>query len=631
VESGHVTFIESAAAAAPILPQPPIELDSEFEDEVPMPVAAEQPAAPEPARLPLLVGGRPLTFGDLPAVGGNEDQDQPAVQLAESFSDDDVPALISAFAFSASTATAPSRFLEALASPEASLWRDAMDEEWRSLTSLDAYEFVPQHDASNVIPGRWVYTLKHKADGSIAKYKARFVAQGFMQRRDGMDVYSPVPSMSLIRAALAVGAHEKMIIEQLDVKTAFLQARLPRGENIYVHAPEGYGRLDSRGEAMVLRLKSYLYGLRQAPKEWNGTFAAYLRKCGLKPVPADSCIWVSVSGIILIAYVDDIIIMGRAASDVADLRNQLVHRFSISLLGELSWFLGIKITYDRSKGVLQLDQSHFVQELLLKNGMAQCNPSLTPATTDFTARLEQQELAPLSDKEHERYRSIVGSFLYLSSVSLPEIAYTVGQLARYMAPGRAAQPHMDAVHQLLRYVRGRFMLPPSQRCLTYTSSEEIELKGYVDASWGSCTITRRSACGFVFYVTAKSSPVMWKAYLQPVVALSSCGSEYMALSDSSREVIPLRSFLSSLSFPQLSPTVLFEDNTGAIKIAEGAGQPQRTRHIDIRFHFVKEQIERGIIRLEYIPTADQIADGFTKALDRFKYAKFVRALLQLPA
>jgi hypothetical protein len=535
-------------------------------------------------------------------------------------------AFVRAFAFSAQLTTTatqtspPTTYANALARADAKLWQEAMDEEWMSLTSLDAYQFVPTASlgSASVIPGRWVYTYKFNSNGSINKYKARYVVQGFMQRRDGMDVYSPVPSMTLTRTALAVAAQRHMVIEQLDVKTAFLQARVPDGENIYVRAPLGFGK-----EGSVLRLKSFLYGLRRSPKEWNRTLTEFLREqCGLHQTPVDPCIYTSASAdLILITYVDDIIIIGATQEIVDKSRQQLDQRFSVRLLGPISWFLGISINYDRTAGRIQLSQKRFVNDLLKSAGMATCNSAMTPTIGDFTLRLEEQGLSALDDAMHDKYRSMVGSLMYLSTITRPDISFAVSQLARYMAPGKATQQHWDCVHHLFRYLRSS-----ADYSITYNSVKAPVLEGYVDASWGSCTLTRRSVAGFVF--TLCNGPIMWRSFMEKSVALSSSGAEYMALSDASREVVVLRSFLFSLSAPQDMSTILYEDNTAAIAIAEGEGQPQRTRHIDIRFHYVKELVARGVIEIVYIPTAQQPADGLTKGLDKIKHGKFVAQLFR---
>jgi hypothetical protein len=407
-----------------------------------------------------------------------------------------------------------------------------------------------------------------------------------------------------------------MIIEQLDVKTAFLQARVPDGEDIYVQAPLGFRKPDH-----VLKLKSFLYGLRRSPKEWNRTLTDFLRlQCGLHQTPVDPCIYTSnTADIIIITYVDDIIIIGATQKLVDNARDLLNKRFSVRLLGQISWFLGIAINYDRSAGRIHLSQQRFVEDLLKSAGMGTCHSAMTPSFGDFTQRLEEQGLPALDDAMHEKYRSLVGSLMYLSTITRPDISFSVAQLARYMAPGKATQQHWDCVHHLLRYLRGT-----ADYSINYVSKKAPVLVGYVDASWGSCTLTRRSVAGFIF--TLCNGPVMWRSFMEKSVALSSTAAEYMALSDASREVLVLRSFLSALSAPQDLSTILFEDNMAAITIAEGEGQPQRTRHVDIRYHFVKELVLRGDVEIVYIPTAEQLADGLTKGLDKIKHGRFVKQL-----
>jgi hypothetical protein len=189
-----------------------------------------------------------------------------------------------------------------------------------------------------------------------------------------------------------------------------------------------------------------------------------------------------------------------------------------------------------------------------------------------------------------------------------------------MAPGKTTVHHQAAVHRLLRYLR------TNNKTITYRSlAKKPELVGFVDASWGSCTTSRRSVTGYLFFLC--DGPVLWKSVLQKSVALSSTGAEYVALSDAARTAVGERHLLSSLGYFQEFPTTLFEDNTGAISIAGGGGQPQRSRHIDIRYHYIKELIEREVVRVRYIPTSRQLADGLTKSLDRVKFLAFCKGVL----
>ena len=393
----------------------------------------------------------------------------------------------------------------------------------------------------------------------------------------------------------------------MDVDTAFLNA--PVKETIFVEQPEGFEEKGpNNGEDLVCRLKKSLYGLKQSPRNWNGVIDTWFKENGFIASDADPCLYVKrmtqgsghTSMLVVVLWVDDLIICGSSSKDIEKFKRAIMQRFNMKDLGALSWILGMEIKRDREARILGVTQANYIETMLKRFGLEECNPIGMPAE----GHLERDPKAG-PDKE---YMCMVGSLLYAAMITRPDIAYAVQALGRHMQGSN--ESHVAAGKKILRYLKG------TKDCgLKYGGTEAgTNLIGYADSDWASDRQTRRSVTAYVFMLGGAA--VSWASRLQPTVALSTSESEYMAASAAAQEAIHLRRLMKSLGFDQDGPTTLYCDNQGAIAMSENPIAHKRTKHIDIRWHFIREVVDREEIKLTYIPTAEQAADLLTKPLPK---------------
>lgn len=516
----------------------------------------------------------------------------------------------------------PGSYGQAMSGPDKQLWLEAVNKELGSLKDNGTFEEV---DASTVkgkvLHSRWVFTKKHEADGSV-RHKARVVARGDRQR-DGIDfseVYAPTPSGVVFRTMFAIAAAHDYELDQMDATTAFLNA--PVKEELYMYPPEGYvvQRAGASAGTIVLRLRRSLYGLKQAPRAWNSLLSDWLRAEGLQQSSVDQCLWFIPGKLWVAFWVDDFLVMGVDAAAKDAFKAAISKQFKMRDMGPIQQFLGMTVTRDRAARTLSIVSVKHIDEMLERYNMTDAKPALTP--------LEHKAVLRACVDESERVgpevpvRGLIGSLLYVAMWTRPDIAFAVSQVARFQAkPGRH---HWECAKRILRYLKGT-----RTTGLTYSasgSSRPPVLQGYVDASWGEDLDTRRSQTGYVFVLG--NAAVSWKSKLQPTVALSSTEAEYMALGAAACEALYLRNLLGELCPASVPGSVtLFEDNQSTIKQAFNLQSSERTKHIDIRYHFIKDHISKGDIALEYIPTERQPADALTKSLDRVKVFSSRQSLL----
>jgi transposase InsO family protein len=480
-------------------------------------------------------------------------------------------------------------------------WKAAMECELHSIAKNDTWDMVPLPSDRKAISTKWVFRVKTNPDGSIAKLKARLVARGF-QQKEGMDyteTFAPVVKWNTLRSVVALAGHHGWELYHLDVKTAFLNGTID--EDIYVEQPPGF---TSPHSTLVCKLKKALYGLKQAPRAWYTKMDTYLSSQGLHKSSADSNLYyLKEAGKItlLLLYVDDVYITGSNTPHIALLRSEIQQAFDMTDLGLLSYSLGIEFL-SRPDGIF-ITQRQYIRETLKEFGLDQCKPAATPMMEKLKLVPDMQ--APAADSS--LYQRMVGKLIFLTHTR-PDIAYAVSVISRFMAHPQL--PHAQAVKHLYRYLQGTTDL-----ALAYRKGEENDLLGFTDADWAADAHDRKSTTGFVFFLG--STPVTWNSRKQPTVALSSTESEYMALTEGAKEAVWLRRLLCELNIQDMhTPTIIFGDNQGSLNLARNPVYHGRTKHIEVRHHFVREKILSGEICLDYVPTTRQIADILTKATGR---------------
>ena len=391
----------------------------------------------------------------------------------------------------------------------------------------------------------------------------------------------------------------------MDVKTAFLCSKLK--ETIYVRQPEGF--VVEGKEDWVYRLERSLYGLKQSSREWYKTITPVLEDFGFVRCESDHSIFVLTRNgytTYIALYVDDLLIISENDDDLAEVKRRLTEKFEMKDLGVARKFLGMEIEYG-DDGSIKLHQDQYIQGLLKRHGMQDCNPVITPLDTSIKLVKTTDAEATADPKE---YQSIVGGLMFAAIVTRPDIMCAVGQLSQFNSD--PSSKHLLAAKRVLRYLKGT-----SKLGITY-SPPATRLVGYSDADWAGDINTRRSTTGYV--VMLNHGAIAWRSRRQVTVALSTMEAEYMAITEAAKELKWMRQFLAELGCDDhRSATVLKSDNQGAIALAKNPVSHSRAKHIDLHHHFIRDAIEDEIIWLEYIPTVEMTVDSLTKALSRQKH------------
>ncbi|KAG8500752.1 hypothetical protein CXB51_002776 [Gossypium anomalum] len=507
----------------------------------------------------------------------------------------------------------PSNYSEAISCEDSEKWMFAMQEEMESLHKNKTWDLVKLPKGKKTVLCKWVFKKKEGTPGvEEPKYKARLVAKGYSQVPgvDFTDVFSPVVKHSSIRALLGIVAMHDLELEQLDVKTAFLHGELE--EDIYMQQPEGF--TVSEKEDYVCLLKKSLYGLKQSPRQWYKRFDSFMTSHDFKRSSFDSCVYFKKNNdgsfVYLLLYVDDMLIVAKDKGEIRKVKAQLSEEFEMKDLGPAKKILGMEILRDRKTSKLYLSQKGYIEKLLCRFNMRSAKPVSTPLAAHF--RLSSA-LSPQSDDEieymsHVPYSSAVGSLMYAMVCSRPDLSYAVSAVSRYMAnPGKE---HWKAVQWILKYLRGT-----TDVCLQFGRTEDGVI-GYVDADFAGDLDRRRSLTGYVF--TIGGCAISWKATLQTTVALSTTEAEYMAITEACKEAIWLKGLFSELN-EDLQISTVFCDSQSAIFLTKDQMFHERTKHIDVRYHFVRDIIARGDIVVSKISTHENPADMMTKSLPITKF------------
>jgi hypothetical protein len=496
----------------------------------------------------------------------------------------------------------PSRVEEALSDPS---WVSAMQEELTQFERNKVWKLVPRPNGKTVIGTKWVYRNKMDERGVVTRNKARLVAQGYRQE-EGIDydeTFAPVARLEAIRMFLAYSAHKGFKVYQMDVKSAFLNGKLE--EEVYVQQPPGFE--SSKYPTHVYRLDKALYGLKQAPRAWYDTLSKFLLDSHFKRGNVDKTLFVRKIGndILLVQiYVDDII-FGSSSERLCKKFSELMsNKYEMSMMGELTYFLGLQV--NQTKNGIFISQGKYVKDLLNKFGYKDCSPMKTPMAT--ATKLDED----LSGKSVDvtAYRGMIGSLLYLTA-SRPDIMFATCLCARYQSCPK--ESHLQAVKRIFRYLKGSPNLG-----LWYPKDSGFDLIGYSDSDFAGCKLDRKSTSGGCQLLGNRL--VSWSSKKQHSVSISTAEAEYVAAGSCCAQILWMQHQLEDYGV-SASRTPIFCDNTSAIAITNNPVLHSRTKHIDIRYHFIRDHVMKEDVELYFIPTENQLADLFTKPLDeaRFNY------------
>lgn len=515
----------------------------------------------------------------------------------------------------------PNGYREALKDENCSKWEAAMKEEFDALIKNGTWELVKRPENQRIVDNKWVY--KVKAEQKSIRYKARLVARGFTQEYgvNYFETFSPVVRFTSIRLILAMAAQRKMSMRQFDVKTAFLNGTL--NEEVYMEQPMGF----NDGTNRVCRLKKGLYGLKQASRCWNEKFTTFIKRFGFGQSISDACVFISRRNdalTILAIHVDDGLIVGENLNEINAVIKHLKEQFEIKEMN-VDCFLGIEIQ-QREDGSIFIHQATYTNKVLCRFDMRDCHGVATPADPNQTMNNYEE-----SDASTYPYRELIGSLMYLAVGTRPDIAYAVGIASRFLEKPTVA--HERAAKRILKYLKRTINFG-----ILFSHSKINELHGYSDADYAGCLTTRRSTSGYTFIFGGGT--ISWGSERQQSVSLSTAESEYMAASQCVKELVWLRKLFYEILVGKISvetesdfildkkvlKIILFMDNNSAIRLIKNPEYHKRTKHIDVRFHFIREKYERDYFVTEYISTKEMIADVFTKALSAQQFNVLIRML-----
>lgn len=480
------------------------------------------------------------------------------------------------------------------------MWMDACRQELDSLHARHVYDLVDPPQGRRIIRNRWVFDKK--TDGRM---KARLVAKGFSQVEgiDYNDIFSPVVRYETVRLMVSLAALKQWHMRSVDVKTAFLYGKLD--EELYMEQPEGFIRKGQ--ERKVMRLKRAIYGLKQAALQWWRALDKSMAAMGFRRTTSDSGIFVlnapNRPRVIVIVYVDDAIFMGADERAVNLSKASFMKAWECRDLGNTEEFLRMKI--HRYKNTIALEQKDYLKKVLARFNMTNAKSVPTPLPSGY---MPMPNAGPVNELLRTRYQQVIGSLLYLMLGTRPDIAFAVTKLSQFAA--NPTEDHLNKAMYICRYLVGT-----QDYHLVYGQRSE-GFMAYADADWGSDPNTRRSISGHLVYLGGAA--ISWLSRAQKTVALSSTEAEFMSLSDASRQLVWINSLMSELNMP-VKAIPLYGDNQGAIFIASNAVTEKRTKHMDIRYHYIREVIEQGKVSLYFVKTDENPADMLTKNLARDKF------------
>ena len=506
----------------------------------------------------------------------------------------------------------PQTLKQALQSSNREEWKNAIQSELDSIKENEVWSVVERPNDKTVIGSKWLFKIKRNSRNEPEKFKARLVAKGYDQKYgiDYYETFAPVVKIQTLRTIFAIAANCGLFVHQIDIATAFLNGTLE--EEIYIEPPPG----SNFKENHVCKLKKSLYGLKQAPRSWNSTLVKFLQEYGLSQCKSDVCVFIN-NHLIVAIYVDDIIIACKYIEYINDFKTKISERFKTKDLGQANFVLKIKVENTQDGG-WKLHQHAYIDDLIQFYQLNNEKPIEIPIlpthklTTDLNE--EKEPLRELVDIT--QYRQAIGKLMYLMVCTRPDICYAVSVLSRFMSKPR--EKHWRYLKQLLKYVK-----TTRDYALIYPNANSTVLTGYSDSDHAGDLGDRKSTSGFIFMLGGCT--VSWKCTKQKTVAISSTEAEYIGLSEATQEAIWFKEVLSELKAPQKQITMC-GDNLSSMHIVKNAYSHNRSKHIDVRFHFIRDHYQNGNISLQYVESENLCADFLTKGVNKIKHYKCMKQI-----
>jgi transposase InsO family protein len=525
----------------------------------------------------------------------------------------------------------PTSYAAAMKLQDSAEWHRACESEMKALHENEAWVLVPRPPkGTTVLKAGWVLRKKTNSQGAVVKHKARVVAKGYAQVEgiDYNETFAATLKYKSFRVVLSLTASWDYELKQMDVDTAFLNASLD--ETVHMEQPEGF--IQGSAADTVCLLKRALYGTKQAPHMWNEHINDFiLIELEYQRTEADPCLYVKVSRsdklMLMTLYVDDI----QSAYHISDEEEWLHYKqlyfrkYKMKDLGDCEWILGMRITRDREAGVLWLDQAQYVDTILHRFNMHDSKPVDTPqqhGTDVLDVRGVASDVQRQEEMHDKPYSALVGSLLYAAMATRLDIGHAVQQLSKHMSAPTVA--HWTAGKRVLRYLQGS-----REWGLVFGAQHSVDpmqVEVYADADWANDKHDRQSVSGVVHKLNG--DVVSWTSKKQGLVAASTCEAEYVALAVSVQETKWLTGLLVELGLTVEQPTVTHCDNRSAVDLTHSGTSHERSKHIDIKFHIVREQHAQGTIQVQWIPTDDNQADILTKAVTPLVFTRHRQQLME---
>lgn len=489
-------------------------------------------------------------------------------------------------------------------------WKKAINEELQAIAENKTWKLVSRPANKEVIDSKWIFSMKER-DGLNIK-KARLVARGFKQKDIEEEMYSPVARMMSIRVLLALSVKMDLLIHQMDVKCAFLNGELK--EPVFMEPPEG---LENVPDGYVCELRKALYGLRQSPKCWYDKLNKHLVSIGFTRSLSDPCLYFDKENTFLLIHVDDLILISASEQKLNDIKQKLLEKFKMRDLTskEKLKFLGLNISFIE-RGIF-VHQKELIDKILCTFNMSDSRPSSIP--------MQPNSFLSYSEKTDEKYpfKQLIGYLMYLMLGSRADLSFCVTYYSQFQ--NCYNKTHWESLKNVLRYLNATksFGLMFYKSKISRNISEQVILTAFVDSDFGSDPIDRKSISGYT--IKLFDNVIFWKTKKQATVSLSSSESEYVALSACVSECIFVGQLLNEILNVPVFPVYVYEDNQSCIKMASTL-ETKRTKHIDVKHHFIRDCVSQGLITLNYMPSAEQIADILTKPLSKIKFNYFCEKL-----
>jgi hypothetical protein len=510
----------------------------------------------------------------------------------------------------------PKSHKEALASEDCDSWMEAFQHELNMLQTHKTFELVPLPLGHKAIGSKWVMNLKFDEFGEVSSHRARVVAQGYSQQPGvdyfPMEIFAPVAQTASVRGIASYAAIKDYEIHVIDVKSAFLNSKMPDNQKLYVKQPPGFA--EPGKEDWVWLLLKGLYGLKQAGRLWYEELCRILISLGFTVCTSDPCVFFrrTSNGLLIItSHVDDLALFASTLKAITVFKAEFKKHVNFTDHGDITQLLGMVVSRDRAARTISFSHKLYIEDILLRFRQSVSGGSSTPIEPG--ARLSKSQCPERKqDVDYMKtvpYSSAVGAVMHLAVMTRPDIAHAVQRVSQFMHnPGKS---HWSAVQKLLKYLKST---KDSVLTLGGLPEEGQPLfRAYSDADFANSPDHGKSITGYALFLGRGC--FSWSSKKQGATADSTRSAEYFAAHAASKEIIWFRQLSDQLGFNLTSdPTILYTDSNSAISNINTMAINSTNKHIKVSYHWIREQVQLGHIKTEWVPSKENVADVFTKGL-----------------